>query len=127
MLSSMLSRHSSHPHTGPHRTGFVFDEHFLAHDAGVQNSVEMRHGTFELSPDFHPSSVHITHRTKQFLDGSGLTAMMTPLAARPATEDELAAYHTRDYIAAMRTLVGSGPHSGAWGKIDPETVLSPGS
>lgn len=113
--------------THTHQTGLVFDEHYLAHDTGVQASVEMRHGTFELSPDFHPSSVHITHRTKQFLDGSGLTAMMTELAARPATEEEMAAYHTRDYIAAMRTAVGSGPFAGPWGSVDPETVLSPGT
>ncbi len=76
------------------QTGFVFDERYLAHDTGTESRVEMRDGAFELSPEPHPSSVVITSRTKEFLDGSGLTARMTPIAARAASEDEIAMYHT---------------------------------
>ncbi len=109
------------------RTGFVFDEHFLAHDTGMETTVVMRHGSFELSPEPHPSSVLITRKIKQFLDGSGLAACMLPIAARIASEDEIAVYHTRDYIAGMRAFAEGGPSSGSWGEVDEETVLSSGS
>src|SRR5581483_1770799 len=95
----------------PLRTGFVFDEHFLAHDTGAEATVEMRHGSFRLSPEPHPSSLYITKRIKEFLDGSGLTAQMLPLAARAATEDEIAVYHTRDYIAGIKACAAGGPSS----------------
>jgi len=48
------------------RTGFVFDERFLAHDTGVESIVRMRDRSFEVSPDPHPSSLHITKRTWSF-------------------------------------------------------------
>ncbi len=109
------------------RTGFVFDEHFLGHDTGVESTVLLRGGSFTLEPEPHPSAIAITRRVKQFLDGAGLTARMQPLAARPATEDELAAYHTREYIEGVRAHVQGGPAQGTWGLIDEDTPLSPRS
>ncbi|GAC1362177.1 MAG: histone deacetylase [Ktedonobacteraceae bacterium] len=87
----------------------------------------MRAGTFDLSPEPHPSSSFITRRIKEFLDGSGLTARMQAIAARAATEDEIAAYHTRAYIAGVRASALGGPTQGPWGEIDEETVMSPNS
>ncbi len=72
-----------------HRTGLVFDERYLSHDTGTQTTVRMRDGSFSIAPESHPSSVSITLRTKQFLDGAGITARMQPIPARAATEDEL--------------------------------------
>jgi acetoin utilization deacetylase AcuC-like enzyme len=113
------------------RTGFVFDERFLAHDTGVSTTVQMRNGSFELSPEPHPSSVFITRRTKEFLDGAGLSSLMLPVEAREASEDEIAVYHSREYIAGIRARAERGPISGpfkaAWGEIDDETSLSTGS
>jgi acetoin utilization deacetylase AcuC-like enzyme len=110
-----------------YRTGFVFDEHFLTHDTGVQTTVVTRDGSFELSPDPHPSSVYITQRTKEFLDNSGLTARMQPIPARAASEDEIAVYHIRDYIAGIRACAAGGPTRGSWGEADEETPLGSGS
>jgi len=111
-----------------HSTGLVFDERYLGHDTGVQTTVTMRHGSFTLAPEPHPSSLFITQRIKQFLDGSGLTDQMQPIAARAVTEDELAAYHTREYIAGLRALAeGKGPMKGAWGEAEMDTPLSRGS
>src|SRR5947208_8178469 len=84
-----------------YRSGLVFDEHFLTHDTGVEATVLTRNGSFELSPEPHPSDVSITRRTKEFLDLSGLAEQMLPITARPASEDELAVYHTREYIAGI--------------------------
>lgn len=108
-------------------TGLVFDERFLNHDTGAQARVVMRGGSFLVDPEPHPSSVQITRRIKQFLDGSGLTALMQPVAARAATEEELAAYHTRAYIAGVRAHVAGGPARGDWGEIEADTPLSAGS
>jgi acetoin utilization deacetylase AcuC-like enzyme len=53
---------------------------------------------------------------------------MKPLAARAETEEELLAYHTREYIEGVRAYAaGKGPVSGPWGDIDPDTPLSAGS
>src|SRR5216684_586651 len=109
------------------RTGFVFDKHYLGHDTGVQATVTMRDGSFEVAPEPHPSSLYLIQRIKQFLDGSGLTAQMLPIAARAATEDEIAVYHTREYISGIRAHAAGGPSKGAWGGVDDETVLSRGS
>ncbi|HEX6481558.1 MAG TPA: class II histone deacetylase [Ktedonobacteraceae bacterium] len=110
-----------------HRTGFVFDEHYLGHDTGVLATVVTRNGSFEVSPEPHPSSRFIIKRIKEFFDGSGLTAQMHPIPARAASEDEIAVYHTRKYIAGIRALcAGETPEDG-WGEIDLETALSPGT
>src|SRR5437667_6793966 len=109
------------------RTGLIFDERYLGHDAGVQTTVLMRNGSFQLEPEPHPSSVYVTQRIKQFLDGTGLTARMQSIPARAATEDELAVYHTREYIAGVRAHVEGGPMKGSWGEIESDTPLSSGS
>ena len=109
------------------RAGLVFDERFLSHDTGMQTTVITRSSSFQLAPEPHPSAAYITQRIKQFLDGSGLTAQMQPIPARAASEDELAVYHTRDYIAGIRAHVGGGPVKGDWGEIVSDTPLSQGS
>lgn len=110
-----------------HHTGLIFDERFLRHDTGTQNIVRMRNGSFETSPEGHPSSTSITKRIKEFLDGAGLTAMMKPVAARAASYDELAVYHTREYIQGVRSHAQGGPMQGTWGEVESDTPLSSGS
>jgi acetoin utilization deacetylase AcuC-like enzyme len=109
------------------RTGLIFDERYLGHDTGVQTTVVMRNGTFQLGPVPHPSSVYITERIKQFLDGSGLTSQMEHIDARAAEEEELAVYHSREFIAGVRKHVKGGPSKGDWGEIESDTPLSQGS
>jgi len=113
--------------TIPTATGFIFDERFLGHDTGTEDVVTTRQGSFLLSPESHPSASFITGRIKEFLEGSGLSAMMRPIAARAATEDELAVYHTRTYIEGVRTASNGGPKKGAWGEVEIDTPLSEGS
>ena len=115
-------------------TGLVFDERYLSHDTGVETTVTMRDGSFTLPPEPHPSALYITQRIKQFLDGSGLTARMQLIAARAASEDELAVYHTREYIAGIRTLCegvegveGGGPAKEAWSEAEFDAPFSRGS
>jgi acetoin utilization deacetylase AcuC-like enzyme len=105
------------------QTGLVFDQRFLAHDTGVEDTVVLRDRSFRLSPQPHPSSSVITQRIKEVLDGSGLTARMLSIPARAATEDELAVYHAREYIAGIRAYASGGPARGTWGYADEDTVL----
>jgi acetoin utilization deacetylase AcuC-like enzyme len=108
-------------------TGFVYDERFLGHDTGMEATVTMRDGSFTLAPEPHPSSVFITQRIKQFLDGSGLTAQMKPIPARAASEDELTVYHTQEYINGIHAITNGGPLKGDWGEAELDTPLSEGS
>lgn len=111
-----------------HSTGLVFDERFLSHDTGTKSTVVTRTGSFEIDPEVHSSSVQITRRIKQFLDGAGLSARMQPITARAASEDELMTYHTREYIAGLRAYVRGGPMHGTWGEIEDDNMpLSPAS
>lgn len=110
-----------------YRTGFVFDERYLGHDAGFEATVMMRDGSFTLSPEPHPSALYITRRIKEFLDGAGLTARMQQIEARAATADELAVYHTHAYIEGVRALTGGGLQKGDWGEVEFDTPLSAGS
>ncbi|MEO6889737.1 MAG: class II histone deacetylase [Ktedonobacteraceae bacterium] len=109
------------------QSGLVFDERFLEHDTGMETTVNMREGSFQVAGEPHPSATSITRRIKQFLDGSGLTAQMQPIPARLATDDELAVYHTRAYIAGIRAYTNGGPYRGAWGEVEPDTPFSTGS
>lgn len=108
-------------------TGFVFDERYLGHDAGIEATVTMRDGSFTLSPEPHPSALYITRRIKEFLDGAGLTAQMQPIEACAATEDELMVYHPSAYIEGVRALASGGPQKGDWGEVEFDTPLSTGS
>src|SRR5258708_27859870 len=110
-----------------HRTGFVFDDHYLGHDTGVQATVVTRKGSFEVSPEPHPSSLFIIKRIKEFFDGSGLTSQMHPIPARAASEDEIAVYHTREYIAGILALSAGENQEEGWGGIDVESDLRPGT
>lgn len=105
-------------------TGFVYDERMLGHDTGTEDIVTTRRGTFALSPASHPSSLTITRRIKEFLDSSGLTGMMQPIAARAATVEELAVYHTREYIAGVQAASRGEPKEGEWGIVEGDTPLS---
>ncbi|HTI14904.1 MAG TPA: class II histone deacetylase [Dictyobacter sp.] len=109
------------------RTGLVFDQRFLAHNTGVEAKVVLQNSEFLLTPETHPSSLFITQRIKEFLDGSGLTSHMYAIATRAATEDELARYHSRDYIAGIAACSQGEVPAGVWGEVDEDTILSPGS
>ncbi|WP_069801187.1 class II histone deacetylase [Thermogemmatispora onikobensis] len=108
-------------------SGLLFDERFLAHDAGVETIVQMREGSFELDPEPHPSDLAITRRTWQFLERSGLLGRMRRLEARPAREEELLVYHTRPYLNGLQAHAAGGPRQGDWGEIDEDTPVSASS
>jgi acetoin utilization deacetylase AcuC-like enzyme len=86
--------------------GLVYDERCLRHDTGTV------HVTFPSGAIFdeveHYSSSRITKRIHSLLVASGLAESFVPISAREATIDELAALHTRDYIASIERLSADG-------------------
>jgi acetoin utilization deacetylase AcuC-like enzyme len=86
--------------------GLVFDERFLLHDTGMVHA-RLPDGT-SLDAVEHPSSARLIRRIHKLLVGSGMSAQFTPIPVRSATIDELAAFHTRTYIAKVEALSAAG-------------------
>jgi len=85
--------------------GYVYDPIYLKHDTGQHVEVAAR------------LEAIVSH-----LEKTGLTKQLTPIEARPATIDEIALVHQRDYIKEIEDTAQKG---GGW--LDPDTVMSAGS
>jgi acetoin utilization deacetylase AcuC-like enzyme len=82
--------------------GYVYDPIYLKHDTGQHVEVAAR-------------LVAII----AYLEKTGLTSQLTLIEPRPATVDEIALVHRRDYIKGIEEKAASG---GGW--LDPDTVMS---
>jgi acetoin utilization deacetylase AcuC-like enzyme len=92
----------------PSRFGLAFDRRFLLHDTGVILTTLPDGSVLEAAD--HPSSTRIIQRIHALLEGSGLTRQLTALPVRAATQDEVLAFHTADYLRRLGELCkfGSG-------------------
>jgi acetoin utilization deacetylase AcuC-like enzyme len=100
--------------------GIVFDERFLLHDTGMIQAV-LPDGAI-LDAVEHPSSARITRRIYDLLTRSGLARHLTPIGAREATLEEVAAFHTLAYIARLEQLSAAGE-----GEAGESAPVGPGS
>jgi acetoin utilization deacetylase AcuC-like enzyme len=85
--------------------GYVYDPIYLKHDTGQHVEVAAR------------LEAIIAH-----LEKTGLKERLTLIKPRPATVDEIALVHQRDYIKEIEETAQKG---GGW--LDPDTVMSAGS
>jgi acetoin utilization deacetylase AcuC-like enzyme len=85
--------------------GYVYNPVYLKHDTGQHVEVAAR------------LEAIISHLKK-----TGLTSQLTLIEPRPATVDEIALVHRRDYIKEIEETARRG---GGW--LDPDTVMSAGS
>jgi len=85
--------------------GFVYDPIFLQHDTGE-----------------HPENARRMTATMALLEESGLLGGLRRIAARAASDDELALVHDARYVAGIRRLAQAG---GGW--VDPDTLVTPAS
>jgi acetoin utilization deacetylase AcuC-like enzyme len=83
-------------------TGLVFHELYLWHDTGHYSSVFQPGLTIE--PGEHAENPATKRRLRNLLEVSGLLDRLTPVKAWPASEDDLARFHTRDYIERLKAL-----------------------
>ena len=96
------------------KTGFLFEEIYLWHDAAI--------GTFPVEPGHHFENPETKRRFRDLLAVSGLLDQLHPIKAIPASEDDLARFHTREYIAQIKRL--SSERGGEAGDFTP---IGPGS
>lgn len=87
------------------RVGLIYDPVYLEHDTGT-----------------HVENIQRLTTTFSLLEESQLKDKLVLLSPRPATIDELAKVHAREYITQVKRKCESG---GGW--LDPDTVASPGS
>jgi acetoin utilization deacetylase AcuC-like enzyme len=98
----------------------VFDPRFLKHDTG-ESARPLPDGTIMDAVE-HYSNNRITNRTAQLIKGSGLQQQLEPVAARPATLEEIRYFHVPTYIEEVRQICSSGG-----GMLDDQTRVSVGS
>jgi acetoin utilization deacetylase AcuC-like enzyme len=85
--------------------GYVYDPIYLKHDTGQHVEVAAR-----------------LEAIIAYLEKTGLKEQLTLIKPRPATVDEIALVHTREYIKEIEETARKG---GGW--LDPDTVMSAGS
>jgi acetoin utilization deacetylase AcuC-like enzyme len=85
--------------------GYVYHPIYLQHDTGQHVEVAAR------------LEAIISH-----LEKTGLKSKLTPIEPRPATVDEIALVHQKQYIKGIEETAARG---GGW--LDPDTVVSPRS
>ena len=87
-------------------TGLCIDARFSAH----------------APPATHPERPQRLDAIRRALDASGLVPRTVPIAARPATVDELARAHDPQFLAELQSTI-----RGRAGWIDPDTYFAEGS
>ncbi|HLF98158.1 MAG TPA: class II histone deacetylase [Methylococcaceae bacterium] len=90
--------------------GFVYDDRYLQHNPGIElfwTPRGPRSAPF-VEPILHPSNYRLAMRTKHLLDLGGLTSRLVRIEPRPATAEELALFHTPEYVARVRQLSAQG-------------------
>jgi acetoin utilization deacetylase AcuC-like enzyme len=102
------------------QTAYVFDMAFLQHDTG--ESAHLLPDGSRMEAVEHYSNNRITLRAHQLVQGSGLLERLEQVPARPATIEEIAYFHTPEYIAHVRRVTASGG-----GMLDDQTRVAPGS
>lgn len=90
------------------KAGLVFDDRYLQHNPGLQ----MLPGTGQplpfVEPELHPSNHRLVQRAKQLIDLGGLESLLVDIPARDATPEQLAVYHTEEYIERVCEISNAG-------------------
>lgn len=87
-------------------TGFLFHELYLWHNTG--NWAQVFPPGLTIQPGEHAENPETKRRMRNLMEVSGILDHLVPLKARAATEDEIARFHTRDYIARIKAMSASG-------------------
>ena len=83
-------------------TGFVHHEIYLWHDTRSAGLWLPAGGMMQ--PEPHAENPDSKRRLRNLLEVSGLLDSLTPIAARPATEEQVLRFHTPDYIARIEAM-----------------------
>jgi len=98
------------------KTGFICDESYFWHDAGMAALVLPPGGYVQ--PDGSAESPESKRRFKNLMERSGLYDQLTLIKPRMATEAELAYFHTPRYIERVKELSATtGGDAGALANV----------
>ena len=103
----------------PHErnVGLVFDDRFLTHNTGIDLIGDVTPYPFA-EPIAHVSSPALVGRAKHLMDLFGVSDRMQRIAAAPASDEQLSAYHTLDFIARVTQIAQTdGGDTGAGATI----------
>lgn len=97
-------------------TGVVWHELYLWHGNGALGPPGSEHLAVEPG-DFGEETPHARRRLRNLLEVSGLLERLPALTPRPASNEQLAAVHTADYLARVRE---ASVHGDGWaGEVTP--------
>jgi acetoin utilization deacetylase AcuC-like enzyme len=98
------------------RTGFVCHEHYFWHHTGA-SAGPLPYG-LAVQPDGHPESPQTKRRLLGLLEVAGVLDRLVRIPPRRATMEELAAFHTPEYIRKVAELsAGVGGDAGEFTPI----------
>jgi acetoin utilization deacetylase AcuC-like enzyme len=83
-------------------TGWNFHELYLWHETG--NAAMFFQPSLTIEPGEHAENASTKRRFKNLMEVSGLTEKLTSVKSDPVSDDDLARFHTRDYIARIKAL-----------------------
>jgi acetoin utilization deacetylase AcuC-like enzyme len=86
--------------------GLVFDDRYLTHNTGLALIESSSHYPFA-EPVPHPSSPALIGRAKHLMDLFGITQRMIRLEPLLATDEQLTAFHTPDYLKRVAALAAT--------------------
>jgi len=81
-------------------TGFLFHELYMWHDTGTAAGVVP--GGLTVEPDRHAESPETKRRLRNLLEVSGVLEQLVAVRAQPAAVEDLARFHTLEYIDRIR-------------------------
>lgn len=96
-------------------TGFVFHELYMWHN--TQNWAGVFPPGLTIQPGEHAENPETKRRFRNLLEVSGLLDHLNQIKPRYATEDEIARFHTRAYIAGIKRM--SAEQGGDAGQLTP--------
>lgn len=84
------------------KTGWNFHELYLWHDTG--NAAQFFPAGLTIEPGEHAENAGTKRRFRNLMEVSGLTEKLVSVKSEPVDEDDLALFHTREYIRGIRAL-----------------------
>lgn len=104
------------------RAGLVFDDRYLQHNPGPQVLAGSGRPLPFVDLELHRSNHLLVQRAKQLIDLGGLEQKLVHIPACDATPEQIAVYHTEDYIGHVKDISDAGGGDAGEG-----AALGPGS
>lgn len=88
--------------------GLVYDDRYLQHNTGLETHWGTNVPYPFVEPALHLSNYRLVMRTKHLIDLTGLAKELVRIEPYPARVEDVAVYHTDDYIARVKQICANG-------------------